>query len=496
MPHVEQLLAPATGAVQGSSLVIKIKLHTPAGTSANDVVQFFTSYDLTTSEARIVNTDENAIEWLITINALPEPAAEGARSRGWTLYRVTDATGQRREFTELWDQLNSQQLDSGNHDDGAHRWNQLEGWLLKGYTTKLKALAMQIARMELTLARFDRLLDGRLGTAFSAWSQHFDERLGSRLQNTITGVVASETAGYVAQHTIDLRNQISQGVQQELNTTLTTLVDSRVRSLHAELQSALERDVEQSVEIQLVRLRSRFMADLTVDIEKLVQINVAKAMASAHVDVDIQTVRAELTTAVHQVAKVETRLQSALEQRVSELQEWSAAQLLALKGCMTDREVLVDILSTTVNKLRVGLDQAPCVDPSVWAPANLHVDDPASSPVTAATETERAVGSDSAASDEAATTLTFEDLQRLHDAAETTPREQDKLGALQMLSNALLSVQAGDETIAQEEPAGPGVSSEELLQLQSYHVAPTTQEHASTFMSAFSELSLGGDADE
>ena len=44
---------------------------------------------------------------------------------------------------------------------------------------------------------------------------------------------------------------------------------------------------------------------------------------------------------------------------------------MTLKGCLTDRQVLVDQLALFSNELKTRLDTAPCVNPTVfknWTP--------------------------------------------------------------------------------------------------------------------------------
>ncbi len=427
--------------------MVRIKLHTPAGTSANELVQFFAAHDSTTSEARIVNADENAIEWRVTVDAARGSLDDAARERGWTLRELAEpAPSMSAALT-----LETPERATGQDE---RPWSQLEGWLMKGYTAKLKALAMQVARMELSLARFDHALEARLNAAFTSWSQHFDERLSARLQNTIASVVANETAGVVTQKTVELRTQLSEGILADIDARLTVLVDGRVRALRNELRSSLDHDLDQTVELQLLRLRTRLITELSADLEKLVELNVSKAMASAQADVDVETVRAEITTALDRVAVVENRLSASMERRVDALQQWTAEQLLGVKSCMTDREVLVDILDATVSRLRRELGRSPCVKPSSWSTRAVTPADAADAPLPPAGRV-----------DEAA-----------NDA--TTPPPEDP---------------AADAGKHAPSSAAPEITMEDLERLQHWETSPLEAAHAADFTHAFNLFSGGED---
>jgi hypothetical protein len=50
------------------------------------------------------------------------------------------------------------------------------------------------------------------------------------------------------------------------------------------------------------------------------------------------------------------------------LYEWTLGELMAIKGCLTDREVLVETLVTFSAQLRTKLDGTACVDINTFKP--------------------------------------------------------------------------------------------------------------------------------
>ncbi|NET54121.1 MAG: hypothetical protein F6K09_37550 [Merismopedia sp. SIO2A8] len=68
-----------------------------------------------------------------------------------------------------------------------------------------------------------------------------------------------------------------------------------------------------------------------------------------------------------------------INQGDTHLYNWTLEQLMSIKGCLTDRQVLIDQLEAFSSQLKTRLDTTPCVSPSAfsaWTP------EPASLPGT------------------------------------------------------------------------------------------------------------------
>jgi hypothetical protein len=51
-----------------------------------------------------------------------------------------------------------------------------------------------------------------------------------------------------------------------------------------------------------------------------------------------------------------------------QLYEWTLGELMAIKGCLTDRQALVEQVVSFSAELRTKLDSAPCVDIKAFKP--------------------------------------------------------------------------------------------------------------------------------
>ncbi|WP_017314165.1 YncE family protein [Mastigocladopsis repens] len=71
---------------------------------------------------------------------------------------------------------------------------------------------------------------------------------------------------------------------------------------------------------------------------------------------------------LNQIIRTKNELTVLINSADRQLYEWTLGELMAIKGCLTDREVLVETLVTFSAQLRTKLDGTPCVDINTFKP--------------------------------------------------------------------------------------------------------------------------------
>ncbi len=71
---------------------------------------------------------------------------------------------------------------------------------------------------------------------------------------------------------------------------------------------------------------------------------------------------------LNQIIRTKNELTVLINSADRQLYEWTLGELMAIKGCLTDREVLVEMLVTFSAQLRTKLDGTPCVDINTFKP--------------------------------------------------------------------------------------------------------------------------------
>jgi hypothetical protein len=79
---------------------------------------------------------------------------------------------------------------------------------------------------------------------------------------------------------------------------------------------------------------------------------------------DMQSIKTEVQNFYSRLGQFETQLNLRITQGDARLYNWTLEQLVALQGCLTDRQALVELLESFSAKAKTVLDGAPCVQPS------------------------------------------------------------------------------------------------------------------------------------
>ncbi|MEM8614232.1 MAG: hypothetical protein AAGF93_19590, partial [Cyanobacteria bacterium P01_H01_bin.105] len=352
----------------------------------------------------------------------------------------------------------------------ARRWDQLENWLMTGYKTQAKDLALQVARLELMMTTFKQQFESNLQLNFRRWSTHFDGRLQSLIGTQIEEVTQGNLAVAIEQLRLDILNQTSRLVQTEINsakTEISQLVETQISSAKTEIEqsitaqiSEVKTELNKTIETQIstakVDIKKTIEAEIStvnVEIDKRIETQITNATTEINkninvtnlvstevtetiktdiqkdIDIKVEDVRTSITTLEKnidtkletiridfrgevvstileqitnlieektklEIAKVDfntyiaqidaratkylaqlSQLEVSLIARINEgdthLYNWVLSQLMQIKGCLTDRQVMIDQLEAFSNQLKTRLDTAPCVNPTAfesWTP--------------------------------------------------------------------------------------------------------------------------------
>ncbi|MEO1005787.1 MAG: hypothetical protein AAFW67_08040, partial [Cyanobacteria bacterium J06638_38] len=83
---------------------------------------------------------------------------------------------------------------------------------------------------------------------------------------------------------------------------------------------------------------------------------------------DVQSIQTEVENFYNRLGQFETQLDLRIKQGDAQLYNWTLEQLVALQGCITDRQALVEMFESFTSNLKNELDNTPCVNPSRITP--------------------------------------------------------------------------------------------------------------------------------
>ncbi len=282
------------------------------------------------------------------------------------------------QIEAAWEQI-SQQIettvtvtDEQDQATEARYWDQLEKRILKGYQNQAKTLTLQVSRLEFMMNALTQNLEVGIKQTFKAWTGHFDARLEAMINTTIKDIFKTSVNVEVEQKIQTITRLIMQQLQVEINQIIQNEVQKQtidiVQQVTNNVLANVDNRVDISIESKMVNLRNEIIASVMQDITNLINIAVEGQIENLTFNIDIDAVNAKINNCLQQIAKLETNLYIRINYGDMQLYNWTLAQLIALKGCITDRTVLADQLESFAYELRTKLDTTPCVDTKNFQP--------------------------------------------------------------------------------------------------------------------------------
>jgi hypothetical protein len=92
--------------------------------------------------------------------------------------------------------------------------------------------------------------------------------------------------------------------------------------------------------------------------------NVLSDLKKQQFYLDMQLIKAEVENFYARLGQFETQVNIRINQGDTRLYNWTLEQLVALQGCITDRQALMDLFESFSMNLKTVLDGSPCVQPT------------------------------------------------------------------------------------------------------------------------------------
>ncbi|MEG4107639.1 hypothetical protein [Microcoleus sp. S13_C5] len=192
-------------------------------------------------------------------------------------------------------------------------WDNLEKWLLKGYQTQAKDLAMKVARLEFMLKTLTQQMEVSFNQNFHNWSGYFNKNLNDLFIARIPRIVSEQVNVRISEQTQEIKSLVLQQMQTELNERVEAVVNLKVANQTQEvknlvvqqMQTELEQRIENVVNIkvanQSTEINTQVINQISTDIDERI---------SNSVNVQIANQSQEITNQVIQ------QLQHTIDQRV------------------------------------------------------------------------------------------------------------------------------------------------------------------------------------
>lgn len=138
-------------------------------------------------------------------------------------------------------------------------------------------------------------------------------------------------------------------VVNDLDNRINVNLDNKILNFRNEVSSIVNNEINQNF---TENLKTTILADIK----------------KQQFYIDMQSIKAEVENFYSRLGPFESQIYLRIDQGDTQLYNWTLEQLIALQGCLTDRQALVEMFEIFASNLKDQLNGAECVHPSRFTP--------------------------------------------------------------------------------------------------------------------------------
>ena len=226
---------------------------------------------------------------------------------------------------------------------------------------------------QIVLERLDEKIDAVVNVKLQDLRLQVDQIQGS-IDNRVDVIVNSKIANLTQTIKNQVIEQIKPDIDQQINVVIDQSTDNNVDLVFNNVRKEVDNLINANFDNKLLNFRDNQLAtiiqnELNQNFTDSITATVINNVKHQQFFLDIkQAIETDINNFYARLGQFQTQLYLKIEQGDTQLYNWTLEQLVALQGCMSDRQSLVDMFESFAAKLKDELDSAPCVQPSRFTP--------------------------------------------------------------------------------------------------------------------------------
>ncbi|MDZ8189257.1 MAG: hypothetical protein RMX96_31015, partial [Nostoc sp. ChiSLP02] len=225
---------------------------------------------------------------------------------------------------------------------------------------------------EQKLQNYVKLITQNIVNNNDVLNQYVDRRLQQNVTNNnviINQIFDNDRITQKIQNILKDNSQIHQQIESVVIDS--TEINNRILNFvvnSTEINNKIN-NVYRDIDIKIENVRNEwnqtFMSLVTQYVDELIAIIGNRESFNIQV---ANVINIKVDELLNQILRIRNELTVIINNADRHLYEWTLGELMAIKGCLTDRQALVEQLVTFSSELRVKLDNTNCVDINTFKP--------------------------------------------------------------------------------------------------------------------------------
>jgi hypothetical protein len=219
-------------------------------------------------------------------------------------------------------------------------------------------------------------IDNAVNIQIANQTQNITTQVVNQIQTNIDKRIDAVVNLKIANQTQTIKNlvikQIEADFDQRINLVVNQSTNSNVQSVVNSVVSEIDNRINVNLENKIVNFRNEVSTLVHNEINQNFTASLTQTILGdikkQQFYIDMQSIKVEVENFYARLGQFESQLYIRIEQGDTQLYNWTLEQLIALQGCLTDRQALVEMFAVFATNLKDELNDAECVHPSRFTP--------------------------------------------------------------------------------------------------------------------------------
>ncbi|MBD1907854.1 hypothetical protein H6F53_20600 [Trichocoleus sp. FACHB-832] len=220
--------------------------------------------------------------------------------------------------------------------------------------------------------RIDNVVNLKIANQAQEINTQVSQQIRSDIDQRIDAVVNLK----IANHTPNIKSLVVQQIEADFDQRIKSVVNqstgNSVQLVVNNVTNELDNRINVSLDNKIVNFRNEVSTlvknEVNQNFTESLKTTILSDIKKQQFYIDMQSIKAEVENFYARLGQFESQLYFRIEQGDTQLYNWTLEQLIALQGCLTDRQALVEIFEVFASNLKDQLNGAECVDPNRFTP--------------------------------------------------------------------------------------------------------------------------------
>jgi len=218
----------------------------------------------------------------------------------------------------------------------------------------------------------DQRIDNVVNLKVSNLSHDINTQIVQQIQHDMDQRINAVVNLKIADQSQHIKNLVIQQMESNIDDRINTVVNQSSTSNVQLVTNNIVNDLDNRINVSLDNKILNFRNDVSTIVQNELNQNFTQNLKNTIFSelrqqqfyLDMNLIKSEVENFYSNLAQFENQFYLRIEQGDTQLYNWTLEQLIALQGCLTDRQALGDIFESLAKRLKDELENAECVRPN------------------------------------------------------------------------------------------------------------------------------------